>query len=1127
MWAPRRLARLVLGLVLGLVAYFGYASSFFGAIDGLPALPERYYPGDGEPTAPPVRRNTVDEKIAQSFGKDCEELKRPYRVELRTQNIVLSAGDFQTTEDGRVRLQPVSLAHYGKRPVDGVWPEINTVRGKIAYLTFDRPIQNIQEVGGRKLTRAELSGNIEIVNNRRTEDRSDDLCVYIANGPLFYDEAQHLIWTEDAVYLKDQQSKPKPIEVRGKGMTVELIAEAPPPPRPGAPARAANRKKNDNITGVKSVVLHRDVLMHLYAEAGSGFPVGAGGAGDRKPAPPAADDEEKSQVTIHTPGRFTYNLGKDAREPDTACFEVPAPDPNDPPRMARDVTVTRVHPRLRTADQIVCQRLDLRLRRKDQSANAKPAKGAKGGKEVKEARPAREAKPGDASTDRGLEIEWARATGKEVILTSDAEKLEAHGDEFVYDNKAFTTTLRGTPEMEAIKENSTLHARELVIVEHKPERGAPPDARSTFDTRALADPARPGRIDMADARTGKKTQHAVFAESMVSRRDGAQDLLIFTGAARLWDDEQGQTLAGDELKIWLDPAPVTEWRWPVCGVEVDGDAGAALFGPPPARKADRKPHHLVAIGNVSAKSKDMTVHDTSRLVVWFKDPITLTFQADALAPVVQAPAQPPQQAGPQPAPQPAVGPAPARPPDAPQVAAAPDMLTKPAPTGPAASAKVGEAEETPARPIDLSAHSVEAWVWRTEPKNTPEKVWCEGAVHVVQEPARPDEKGTDIKGETLSLLYRVEGHFLVVKGDLAQLRQDKIYILGPEVNIDQKENKAWVNGLGAMQMESANSFSGERLSKPVPLTVHWSESMLFNGKFAEFHGGIQAEQDSGRMACQALQVFFDRPISLKEGNKGEQAPKVQHMICDRQVRIEDMKAEGKKLLEYKWLAGQAFTMNALEPEPGRRADPKGEGNEMKTSGPGAVKIYQKGGAAEQTQPAPRPGAGPKPAPRKEGDTEPKLTFVTFRNHMYANNHTNTAIFWGGVRMLIDLPCADPTQDFDMDALTAALPPQALYLAAAQVTVVDHAEKGQPPNREMRAVGRVQLQARDYWGNAVVVTYDEEHDRIILDGAGQGLATLYRVEVIGQKPVEVRGKKIKVIRTTGDFQVEGGDRFGSR
>jgi hypothetical protein len=101
----------------------------------------------------------------------------------------------------------------------------------------------------------------------------------------------------------------------------------------------------------------------------------------------------------------------------------------------------------------------------------------------------------------------------------------------------------------------------------------------------------------------------------------------------------------------------------------------------------------------------------------------------------------------------------------------------------------------------------------------------------------------------------------------------------------------------------------------------------------------------------------------------------------------------------------------------------------------------------------------------------------------------------------------------------------MYLAGAQVTVVDRGEKDKPM-REMRAVGRVLLQARDYWGRADVVTFDENKDQIILDGGEDGKATLFRIEVVGQKPTEVRGKKIIVIRSTGHFTVIGGDRFGS-
>ncbi len=39
---------------------------------------------------------------------------------------------------------------------------------------------------------------------------------------------------------------------------------------------------------------------------------------------------------------------------------------------------------------------------------------------------------------------------------------------------------------------------------------------------------------------------------------------------------------------------------------------------------------------------------------------------------------------------------------------------------------------------------------------------------------------------------------------------ETIYILGPEVTIDQASNKAWVGGAGAMQLEYAANFQGDK-----------------------------------------------------------------------------------------------------------------------------------------------------------------------------------------------------------------------------------------------------------------------------------------------------------------------------
>jgi len=48
-----------------------------------------------------------------------------------------------------------------------------------------------------------------------------------------------------------------------------------------------------------------------------------------------------------------------------------------------------------------------------------------------------------------------------------------------------------------------------------------------------------------------------------------------------------------------------------------------------------------------------------------------------------------------------------------------------------------------------------------------EKLQAEGDVSVHQDPAKPDEKGVDVVGASLEMIYHPEGNFLVVMGDLA------------------------------------------------------------------------------------------------------------------------------------------------------------------------------------------------------------------------------------------------------------------------------------------------------------------------------------------------------------------------
>ena len=247
MWTPKRIVLLALGFFVFFSGYMLYSTAL-GGIDGLPPLPAADLPrapGAGPVGPPPSHGLKLEDKLRQAFGQDCPELKWPLKLELNSKNMVVAARDFTIEDDGRLKLDRVSVALF-KAHDDGKFPEINTVRAKQAYLTFDKKLgQNDKDFGGRRIIAAELLGddadNIEIVNNHRTAERDKHLHLDIVHGPLYYDEAKSLIWTDDEVRVEDDQNQP-PTVVTGRGMEVHLAAAEVRPDAKPAPRQAAGRR---------------------------------------------------------------------------------------------------------------------------------------------------------------------------------------------------------------------------------------------------------------------------------------------------------------------------------------------------------------------------------------------------------------------------------------------------------------------------------------------------------------------------------------------------------------------------------------------------------------------------------------------------------------------------------------------------------------------------------------------------------------------------------------------------------------------------------------------------------------------------------------------------------------------
>ncbi len=563
MWTPKRIIMLSGCFLAFFIAYLSYTCTALGRMDGLPPLPEPYWPNPTDDGVPPQIRSgetQLSRKIKQAFGPKCKELNRPIRLDMAAKGMVLCAEQFELKE-GKVSLFEPSLALFGKDKKDGLPVEINTISGKTALLTFDRPVHNFSEIGNHKLTKAEIQGEIEIRNNRRRVERDQDLHVSIRLGPLSYDEPTHKVWTEDNVRVEDHKSKPEPHVIIGKGMELELQIESVHDPK-----HPEHKPVKESITGVKWIELKSGVVMKLYSEGKGGLFAGNGpgqppkapakkpaGTGSTAPTakaenPPTPD---RYRIDISTPGWFRYEINKGH---DLAIFHHLPKSESGRARTSPahiDVLRTNLTSGQKLADHLVCQDLELRMHRKESKPGEKPA-------------PAENKEDGE-----GAEIESIHATGSQgtVVLTSDAEKLDATCSDLYHNAIKGLTILKDGREVVVHKEDNDIYARELQIQDVKPPQvpGQPEpkpyqnvNAKGPGHIRTVSKDQPPAGTSAAakpDApKTPPRVQHAEWKDLLTFSKDNGLDLLVLNGKARFIDEQAEQSVAADVIKVWLDEA---------------------------------------------------------------------------------------------------------------------------------------------------------------------------------------------------------------------------------------------------------------------------------------------------------------------------------------------------------------------------------------------------------------------------------------------------------------------------------------------------------------------------------------------------------------------------------------------
>lgn len=1052
MWTPRRLVLLAAGIGFVAAAFLVY-NRHLGWLDGLPALPQKYLARaqpDHQPIDPP-QENRIDRLLRQAFGDKCPELDYIYKLGMQMQGVYL-ATDHYALEDGRVRVWPFSLAILGKVNPRTGFPEIQTVHCDSALITFDRPIESTSDIGRGTIVAAKFTadpatlstdsrqGSIYVKHNHGTPTTADDLVARLP-GPVYFrnnaaqEPEKPQLWSLAApdgriIEITDNQAKP-PHSIKAETLEVFLDPEALKSEK--SPGRTKDSRGGGSV---RRIAMH-NVQMRLTVDGKSDFLRSS----NETTGSPRSSNEPKSVLSIRTMGDFQFDLRENRAE-----FEI---DRRRPAPQYVQVVSTKTA----GTDELRCEKLALDFRRK---ATGNPSQSS-------------------------MEIELARATGKDVFLESPAEKLRARGHELIFHAVRRQAVLKGSP-LVAIKDGNRIEAPELML--HRPDPRVPrPDSGQPL---LLGEAGGPG-IAYLNSVTVSRPATIRWNNSLVIERDGERDRITLDGNATFDDEQNQQWLRGDQIKVWLAKGSID-------ALSRSADAASA--------PSHAKPEKMHVIGRVQARTPELSIDRTDLIVVWFQD-------------VAGVPAGAPKPLLP-----------------------APMASSLPAAAGAMPPASQTLQQKSTKKPLQLSAETIETFVIRDGQRLDLDQVKCRKRVHVHQDGEKTDDHGLDLTGQTLDLTHTVDGEVLKVigaTGALAKIEVKEMTLLGSQIICDQRDNHLEVDGSGNIHLLVSTDIGGNALDRPAEVIIYWNGRMELSGNRVQFDGGVRAEQETlhvkgldksremNRLTCPKMDVFLDRTVSLSQMHRQQLAqsnpahqssdnPKVKRVVCHRgdgqntfqSVTIDSQTTENGKLTQFHRIRVPEATF-------------ENDAGEMITAGPGEVRLFQLGEDLSLTKP--QPDKPPTP------DQVSKLTCIEFAGRMRGQNRTRVVTFAGPVRV-----AHSPTDDFNARIDPDKLPPGAFTLSCQKLEVTQVESRG-AHSTKLVAEGKASVSAPDFSGLADVIKYDEaKQQQVIFDSKSpDNPAVLWHSKVKGQPKARVMAESITYLRQTNDaratriVEISGTDR----
>ena len=849
---------------------------------------------------PPLDESTTareaTERAAYMFGPDSwqTDKKLPIRIYNAERGFWMYAKDYKRLDDGKtIELSPFSMI-WGSR--DG--KSFKTATSDMARIDFDRAIGMAGkpgESGSQKITRARIEGNVELLDDKGTPDRADDLKISRLKH-LVYDEKTLQIRSDSDLMIEDGDST-----ITGTGLLIQLR-----PKDDAAPGSSAG------FNGAQTAIIEKNVhiVMRDVGPAGilPGTPTTTSAKTPAKRGPTPLDLRCKGRMQVDLPrSRPAVAVGPPAPpEPTFAEFFI-------------NVDVVRGVPN-QPQDSLTCDQLRLML-----ISGEKPPGAATG------------AKSGDTASN--LTLRRADATGQNVWLVSAAQGIKARCNQLIHKKR-----MPASPDETYFRGDATsrLVIEKVDLATEGPNKGkvngytlirtvdatifddGTGNENSTIVARGPGEMESRSAPDKPVERTARWLDQLTMQPDQPGATTPTVKRLTLTGQPGFTDALSKASLdARRILVVWLAPKPAAP-------ALAKTDPGVSKAG------GAFDIQKLVALGDVHLKSPGKTLTARDRLDAEFESPVP-TIVVDAR----NRPAPPsPAAAAPEPLPSPAKPGEPiAERPVEPEARAVSDRVW----------VKLRLAPATATPPVTASIRGDSGGK-----QAEIDRVFFRGNVTFHQDPAAGKVKGTDVSGAAVDLFKtgaetsrfivfdelppdpgkpRVKAPEPSIPGDafeqviakatnrddlfgrLAKIDTDELSIRGKVIGLDQTVHEAWVDGLGSLTRTTAAGLLSDKTPEPAkadpkakvkvkatakddapkravaetpsgPITITFTDGMKFLGRStdptnravakAEFFGEVHAWTDDSSLDCgetlpsglgrasspPSMRLYLDRVVTL-------------------------------------------------------------------------------------------------------------------------------------------------------------------------------------------------------------------------------------------------------------------------